>query len=237
MGGLLPGLSRLLIVRPLETDMPEPETDGARGRRGRGLGGSPIKRGAVAVAAIRVIRIVQRATWHVLEIVLALVILFEEWGWRPLSAALARLAEINLVARLEMWVRVLPPWPALGVFLVPSVLFLPLKLAALWLIAGGHAVAAAGLFIFAKIAGTALYARIFQLTQPALMRLAWFASLYNWFMPWKTALIAHVRQTAIWRASAALKVRAKTALGGVWRQLRPAVEVIARRVRRVLGFD
>lgn len=218
--------------------MPKPNDDSQStpGARRRGLSLGSIQRGQVAVVAIRAIRLIRQVAWHILEVVLALIIIFEEWGWRPLSAALARLAQINLVARLEMWVRVLPPYPALAVFLVPSVLFLPLKLTALWLIAGGHAVAATLLFVFAKIAGTALYARIFQLTQPALMRLGWFARAYNWFMPWKEALIAHVRGTAMWRASAALKARAKVLAGGVWQRLRPSVLEVVRRVRGSLGL-
>ena len=55
----------------------------------------------------------------------------------------------------------------------------------------------------AKVAGTAAVARLFALTQPALMRLAWFARLYGWWKPWKDALIARVKSSPIWLASAA----------------------------------
>jgi hypothetical protein len=129
----------------------------------------------------------------------------------------------------------LSPWPALVVFLVPSVLFLPLKLGALWLIAAGQTFAATALFVFAKVVGTALYARIFQLTQPALMRLAWFAGLYNWFMPWKEAIVAQARQTRVWTAAVALKARAKVLAEAAWFRLRPAVMAAAGRLRAMLG--
>ncbi len=215
--------------------MAKPDDDNSTEPRRRGLGQGPIQRGTVALAAIRVIRITRQLAWHILEIVLALVILFEEWGWRPLSAILARLARIDLVARLEMWVRGLPSWPALAVFLVPSLLFLPLKLASFWLIANGHAIAATALFIFAKLVGTALYARIFQLTQPALLRLEWFARIYNWFMPWKDALIAHVRQTRMWQAAAVMKARTKQLILVSWQRLRPVAIAAVRRLRAVLG--
>lgn len=211
--------------------MAQQQPDPASPGRPRGLSVPSIQRGRVARAAIRTIRLAQRASWQVLELLLAVVILFEEWGWQPLSQAIARLAQFDIIARIEVWVRLLPPWPALAVFLVPSVLFLPLKLAALWLIAGGHAVAATLLFAFAKVAGTALYARIFQLTQPALMRLPWFAHLYNWFMPWKEAVIAHAKATPVWRAAVAAKERVKAA----WLHLRPVVRDLAGRIRRVLA--
>jgi len=201
----------------------------------RGLRSPSIQRGTIARIAIRSVRLAQGAGWQVLDILLAAIILFEEWGWRPLSAALARLAEFNVVARLEMGVRSLPPWPALAVFLVPSVLFLPLKLTALWLIAGGHAVGAMLLFAFAKVAGTALYARIFQLTQPALMQLGWFARLYNWFMPWKAAIVAHARQTRVWQAGAAMKQRVKTAGKAAWARMKPMAVAARERLKSLLG--
>jgi hypothetical protein len=202
----------------------------------RGLGSPSIQRGSVARIAIRSVRLARVVAWQVLDILLAAIILFEEWGWRPLSAALARLAEFNAVARLEMQVRSLPSWPALAVFLVPSLLFLPLKLLALWLVAGGHAVGAMLLFAFAKVAGTALYARIFQLTQPALMKLGWFASFYNWFMPWKAVIIAHARQTKVWQAGVAMKHRLKSTAKAAWARLKPVAIAALARVRSLLGW-
>jgi hypothetical protein len=211
--------------------MPEPEKQRLGREPRRGLGSSSIQKGEVARIAIRAIRLAQRIAWQALEVLLALIILFEEWGWQPLSQAAARLARIDVVARLEMWVRSLPPWPALAVFLVPSVLFLPLKLAAVWLIAGGHAIGATLLFAFAKVVGTALYARIFQLTQPALMRLAWFARLYNWFMPWKEELIAHAKATPVWRAA----VAARISMRATWRRLKPVAVALLGRIRQMFA--
>lgn len=212
---------------------PDPQTSGDGPRRG--LAAPTIRRGAVARGAIRTVRLTQRVVWHALQLLFALVILFEEWGWKPLSAAIARLSQFDAVARLEMWVRFLPPWPALAVFLVPSVLFLPLKLASLWLIGGGHMVAATLLFAFAKVAGTALYARIFQLTQPALMQLAWFARLYNAFVPWKEAVIAQVHASWAWQTASALKARLKIAAKAAWAQMRPAAMALLGRMRAWVG--
>jgi hypothetical protein len=46
-------------------------------------------------------------------------------------------------------------------------------------------------------------ARLFTLTQPALMQMPWFARLYGRWKPWKDALIARVKGSPMWRASAA----------------------------------
>lgn len=208
----------------------QPSEQSGNGRR-RGLSAPWIQRGNAARVAIRAIRIAQRMARQLLEILLAIVILFEEWGWQPLSNALGRLAKFDVFARFEIWVRSLSPWGALAVFLVPSLLFFPLKLGALWLITGGHVISATVLFGFAKVAGTALYARIFQLTQPALMQLAWFARLYNWFIPWKDALIAQAKATPVWRAAASAKERAHL----LWLGLKPTVLDIVARLRQLLA--
>ena len=102
-----------------------------------------------------------------LHIALALLILLEEWGWRPLADVLGRLAKWQPWAQLEYAIARLPPYAALFVFVVPSVALLPLKFLALFLIANGRLVLAAILFAAAKVVATALVARLFLLTQPA----------------------------------------------------------------------
>jgi hypothetical protein len=69
----------------------------------------------------------------------------------------------------------------------------------LWLVGSGHALAGLVLIVGAKVAGTALLARLFALTKPALMRLPWFARGYERWREWKLALLARVRATAAWR--------------------------------------
>ncbi|TDP72394.1 hypothetical protein [Roseateles toxinivorans] len=129
---------------------------------------------------------------------LALLILFEEWGWAPLSRLMARIGALPLFRQIERWVGGLPPYAALALFIVPTVLLLPVKLLALWLIGIGRAGLGLAVIVLAKLVGTAVMARLFQLTQPALMRLAWFARLYTRWLAWKTALLAQVRASRAW---------------------------------------
>jgi hypothetical protein len=63
--------------------------------------------------------------------VLALLILFEEWGWEPLQRLLAYIGELPGFRWMEDVLRRLPPYAALAVFLVPTLLLLPVKLLAL----------------------------------------------------------------------------------------------------------
>ena len=147
---------------------------------------------------------------------LAVIILFEEWGWRPLAEIVARLRRFQLWSRLELWVQDLPPYGALCVFALPTGLLFPLKLAALWLVANGHPLLAAALFIFAKLIGTALLARLFTLTQEALMRIGWFARLYNLFVPWQQAMFAQIRSSWAWRYGRILKDRIRQTVEQAW---------------------
>ena len=65
------------------------------------------------------------------------------------------------------------------------------------------------MIIAAKFASTALIARIFLLTKPALMQIPWFAYAYGVFVPWQEALFARIRASWPWRYGRILKWRAE----------------------------
>jgi hypothetical protein len=159
-----------------------------------------------------------------LNIVAALILLFEEWGWRPLSALLARLARFPIWAMVERGIAGLPPYGALLVLAVPSVILVPAKLLGVFLLATGHFVTAGLLIVAAKVASTALIARIFLLTKPALMQIPWFAYAYGVVVPWQEALFARIRSSWVWRYGRFLKWRAKQYVRSVWITARPRIE-------------
>ncbi|MEJ6003119.1 hypothetical protein [Paucibacter soli] len=139
------------------------------------------------------------------RLLLALIILFEEWGWVPLQRAMAWLGRLPLLRQLEAGIRRLPPYAALALLLAPTLLLLPVKLLALWLIAQGRALLGLAVILVAKLLGTAVLARLFMLSQPALMRLPWFARLYARWTVWKQGLLAWVRGSALWRQARTLR--------------------------------
>jgi hypothetical protein len=165
------------------------------------------------------LRLLLWAVRSLATLLFALVLLFEEWGWRPLAELMATIARLRLLARLEAVIMGLPPYAALAVFVLPSGLLFPVKLLALWLLAQGKLVMAGLLLAGAKVVSTALVARIFMLTRPALMQLAWFARLYNWLVPWKEAIFAQVRASWLWRWGRIAKQRARQSARAFWRLL------------------
>lgn len=142
------------------------------------------------------------ATW-----LLALLLLFEEWGWEPLARLLERLARLPLVGWIERRIAALPPYPALLLLAVPALLLLPVKLLAVWLIGQGRVLTGLVVILAAKVLGTALVARLFMLTRPALLTLPWFAQLHDRWLTWKDALLARVRASPPWRVARALRER------------------------------
>src|SRR5262245_44233756 len=190
-------------------------------RRGARLAWEAARLGGAALRAFwRLARPVLRWT---AQVALALLILLEEWGWQPLADLLGRLARWRPWALAETAIARLPPYAALLVFALPSMLLLPLKFLALFLIAKGQLVLAGLLFAAAKVGATALVARLFMLTRPALMQIGWFVWGYEAFIPWKNALEDYVRSSYVWRVGRVWKERAKRALAAQWRLMRPAV--------------
>ncbi len=147
---------------------------------------------------------------------LALLILFEEWGWEPLQRALAWVGRLLGLRWVEARIRALPPYGALAIFLLPTLLLLPVKLLALWLIGKGQVLLGTTVILAAKLAGTAIVARLFSLTKGTLMQLGWFARLYTRWTAWKEHLLAQVRASWPWRLGRILRHRVKQR----WQQLR-----------------
>ena len=138
---------------------------------------------------------------------LALIILFEEWGWEPLQRALARIGRWPGLRWIEGRVRALPPWAAVALFALPTALLLPVKLLALWAVGRGHVALGLAVIALAKVAGTAVVARLFTLTQPALIRLRWFAWAHAHWMRLKHAVLERARASWAWRVARALRRR------------------------------
>jgi hypothetical protein len=204
-----------------------------------GLKALAAKAWRAGVIAIWAVREVLRTAWGIarqpvitaLQIIAALIIIFEEWGWRPLADALARLARFGIWAALEARIAALPPYGALLAFAIPVAILFPFKLLALYLLALGDYSSAAVVFVAAKLVGTALLARIFTLTKPALMEIGWFAAAYNTFVPWKDALFETIRASRTWRYGRMLKTRVRLEVVQAWTRWRPMLAI------RFAGID
>ena len=164
-----------------------------------------------------------RLLWRALRplvLGLAAAVLFvEEWGWRPLSAWLGRLAHWPPLARLEALIRRSSPRVALLLFVVPAIGLFPVKLLALWMIKLGHGLLGIVVIVLAKLLGTALVGRLFVLTERQLMSFAWFASALGWWVRTRQRVKDAVLISTAWLAVRLMRGRVR-ALGRILRRLR-----------------
>ena len=164
---------------------------------------------------------VLRPLWRLLRALLlglaALVVFIEEFGWRPLSAWLGRIAQWPPLHALEARIQRLPARPALGLFLVPAVLLFPVKVAALGLLHAGHAASGVGIIVAAKLLGTAVVGRLFVLLEPQLREFAWVVRALDWWHRIKGRVGVAVRESRLWRAVRATVLQSR---GWLRRRLR-----------------
>ncbi len=145
------------------------------------------------------LRAVARVLRCVLLALAAVVLFIEEWGWRPLTAWAARLAQWPPLARLEARIQRTSPRVALALFLVPAVALFPVKLLALWVIHQGQALLGVAVIVAAKLLGTALVGRLFILTEAKLTQFAWFAAALGWWRRTKQRVHDALRAWEPWR--------------------------------------
>jgi hypothetical protein len=181
-------------------------------------------------------RVLRRVLVAPFALVAAIVILVEDWLWDDLQRLAAALGRLPVLRLLEALVARLPPYAALLLFGAPSLLLVPLKILALYLISSGRTELGLAVVVGAKIVGTALVARIFTVTKPKLLRIGWFARLHGWVVGHKGRLYAAIKSTAAYRLirdlRASLRDRAKAWLGRRRGFLQRRLEAARRLARR-----
>src|SRR5262249_28609610 len=146
-------------------------------------------------------RILKRLIAAPFVFIAAIIILIEGWLWDDLQRLGAAIGRLPILRQIESLVAGLPPYAALAIFAAPSLLLVPIKLAALYFIAHGQPALGFLTVVAAKVAGTALVARIYTLTEPNLLRIGWFAHLHERFVALKTRVYNTIKSTAFYRVA------------------------------------
>ncbi len=146
-----------------------------------------------------------------------LVFLVEEWLWDTLKGAMGALGRLPVVSQVEAWIARLPPAGAAVFFVLPASLALPVKLTALHMIAHGRILEGGLVILAAKVLATALFARIYVLTQPALMQVHWFVAVRGAVLRWRDWAYAQIAAHPLWAAMRARIVAWRARLAA-WRR-------------------
>src|SRR5262245_27309099 len=142
----------------------------------------------------------------------AVIILVEDWLWDDLARIAAAIGQLPVLRSIEALIVGLPPYIALTLFAIPSLLLIPVKLVALYFMA--HCKSPLGLLtvVGAKVFGTALVARIFTLTCPQLRRIAWFAWLHDRLVAFKAKVYGAIKSTWIYKVVHEQHLRLRAAI-------------------------
>jgi len=141
-----------------------------------------------------------------------IVVLFEEVLWAALSRLMAQLGRLPLIAQIEEKIRALPPYPAMALFLLPMAVILPFEMVTSWLMTQGHFLSGLAALLAAKVAGMAVWARLYALCHPALSTLRWFVALETTLLRWKGWAHDHLERLETYRRARQLIHNALTAV-------------------------
>lgn len=141
-----------------------------------------------------------RAFWFAL----ALLFLIESWLWDHLRDWLRALERWLGVERFEPWLkervaRLSPPM-ALVLFVGPVIGILPLKIAALALLAHGHILTGVAVVLLAKMLALGVEAFLFDICRDKLLQMGWFARFYAIVLDaraWASALVKPYKERLV----------------------------------------
>ena len=129
----------------------------------------------------------------------ALVLLFEEWLWEGAAQYLRDLQKLPAVAACASWVRHRTPYQALALFVLPALSVLPLKGVVILALLHGQFVLGMAVLLLEKLIFTAIFAALYQLTEPSLTRIGWILRLQNQFLRLRAALHRWLERQALYR--------------------------------------
>lgn len=133
------------------------------------------------------------------------VVVLEDVIWEGLRALLRGLDRLAWVRRADAWLRALPGWAALPIFLLLEVAGRVAEVWAFVLLAAGNVAGAVTVYLLVRIVGTLAAVFVYRACEAALLRYRWFAWVIDrihwvrhWavdaLQPWRARLRALIGQ-------------------------------------------
>lgn len=151
-------------------------------------------------------------------------------AFRPIVAWAAGL---EIARRFAIFLHRLPPYPTLGLFLVPFVVLEPFKIVGLWLMATGRFQSGLIMLAIAHVASIVLVERLFHATRDKLLTIPWFAAGYRWVMRLYDWSLGRLRRTEAWQRAAAMLAAARAKIRAVVHAVRTSA--FADKVRAIVA--
>ena len=180
-------------------------------------------------------RLLRRLLTLPLAALATLVVLFDDLVRSVVKPAVAWLARLEPIRRVETAVARLPPYPTLALFLIPMAVIWPIKLYALYLIGLGHVTYGALAFVVAKVVGIGLAERLFALSRDKLLSIGWFAKGYFFVIAVRDRVHLYLKGTRWWPALIAFLARVREGWRALKGRIGTAVGRVSATLRRLAG--
>jgi hypothetical protein len=164
-----------------------------------------------------------------------LVVLLDDLVRSVVKPAVAWLASLEPIRRVEATVARLPPYPTLALFLIPMAVIWPIKLYALYLIGLGHVTYGALAFVAAKVVGIGLAERLFALSRDKLLSIGWFAKGYFFVIAVRDRVHLYLKGTRWWPALVAFLARVREGWRALKVRIGTGVHRVSAALRRLAG--
>ncbi|HEY5308940.1 MAG TPA: hypothetical protein VIK97_10555 [Casimicrobiaceae bacterium] len=164
----------------------------------------------------------------------ALLLLFEEWLWHGTARFLRDLRKIPAVATAVDWVRRRSPYQALAMFVLPVLSLLPLKGVIVLAFIRGHMLLGLAVLLLEKLIFTAVFAALYQLTAPALLKIHWVHRGQSLFLRVRSALHRWLDRQPLYREARGFlrRLRHRRGARGMRRRIVAAYRMQRRRSSR-----
>lgn len=157
-------------------------------------------------------RLLRRAASWPLVLLATFVVLLDDAFRSWVKPAVARLAQLALMRRLESWISSLPPYGIVTLFVLPLLVIEPMKFVGLYFIGGGHWISGILTFVAAKVLGVGLAERLFAIGRDKLLSIGWFRWLFERAVGVKDSVHEWLRTKPFWKRAQAWMGRVKAAL-------------------------
>ena len=150
-----------------------------------------------------------------LEIVVGIYVIADTIVWTVFAPIVRWLSRLQIVKRIESAIDSLHPYVILVLLVVPFAIAELAKVYAVFLMGTGVFKIGMTIFISAYVVSIFVCERILHAGKRKLMTIGWFATVYNWIMAIKDAILDWFRETRVWKAAAEFKRKGAVAVRGI----------------------
>ena len=176
-------------------------------------------------------RVIKRIATPIVVVVAVIYFLIDALFVSLLRPIIEWTAAFRPFARLRAWIESLGPYPTLALFLVPIILFEPVKPVGFYLLGTGRFLAGTLVLVIGEILKIVIVERLFHIAQPKLMSIRLFAIVYTYIMGWIDWLKALPPWQMVMRWVRAIKLRGRLIGRSTWRFARGTWQRVAALAR------